>query len=922
MQLQWLTLLLLSATTVGAQSLPSEMYYSPDGKILYTGGKPAEGFYAKDSIRSIYLTFGQPDWWDLLADNYESETLLPATMTVNGVVYDSVGVRFRGNTSYTMTGNSPKKSFAVETDFIDEDQEFMGYKNLKFNNAHQDATFMREVLYCRMAARHTPIAKSNYVELYLNGEYWGIYPNIQGVDKTFLEGYFLSNDGARFRATKEDNGGFGGGWGDGTAGMNYLGPDTADYQKYYELKSSDTENSWQKLVDACYSLSTATQANMADVQNVIDVDKALWFLAVENIFTDDDSYVMKGKMDYYVYYEPETGRTTPLEYDGNSSFLTNQATSNSWGPFKNVNNVNYPLLNKLLNIPECRQRYLAHYRTILQETFTTANANALIDSLDAQIRTLVNNDTKKLYPFNQYTSGISSLKTFVQNRRNFLINNAEVAQVAPAIASAVYYNSALEESTPPASEESAIVRTTVTSTNGITKVNLYYSTGLTGNFTATEMFDDGLHNDIEASDGIFGGEIPGFNTGTIVRYYIEAIAGNAALSVSYLPTGAEHDVFVYTVQEIANPNGVVINEILASNNSGATDENGDHEDWVELFNTNDFEVDLSGYYMTDDGSEPDKWQIPQGTIIPAQGYLIIWADEDLDDGPLHADFKLSAGGEAVVLSNQSLSIVDEVEFGAQTTDLGYARFPNGTGDFRIQQATFNTNNNIQIVVSGIAVNELLASNVDGVTDEAGDHEDWIELFNKNDFDVDLSGLFISDDTSNLAKWAIPQGTTIAAKGYLIVWADEEGVEGPLHTSFKLSATGESVILSNGLENILDRIDFGPQTADLAYARIPNGTGNFVIQAPTFAANNETISALAPELSNDFLLYPNPVDQNLHVQLTGLASETEYYIVDQFGRTALRGIITAENTVVSVQDLPSGLYYFKADGFVPGKLLKL
>lgn len=686
--------LLLSITHVYSQELPAEMYLSADGKTLYTGGKAPSGFYEKTIIRDIHLDFPQPNYWSLLTSNYETETEIPASMTVDNVTYDSVGVRFRGNTSYFMIGNSSKKSFAVSTDFIHDDQEMEGYKNFKFNNAHQDASFMREVLYCQMSARHTPIAKANYIHLFLNNEDWGIYPNIQAIDKTFLEGYFLSNDGARFRATTEEigMGGGGPGWGDGTAGMNYLGQDTSTYQEHYDLKSSDIENPWQKLIDACQTLSTATTSNMETVSAKIDIDKALWFLAVENIFTDDDSYIMKGKMDYYVHYEPETDRTTPLEYDGNSTFQSNAATSNNWGPFKNVTNVNYPLLNKLLNIPEWRQRYLAHYRTILQETFTTEKANALIDSIDLQIKALVAADTKKLYSTAQYTSGVPALKTFVANRRTFLLSNTEVAQLAPVIQSASYYNSALVEYQPPVADETVYVKATVTSSNGINKVHLYYATGIVGNFTVTSMFDDGAHEDGQADDGVYGSAIPGYTSGTMVRYYIEAIAGNASLSASYLPTGAEHDVYIYTVTENLSPNGVVINEILASNDAGATDEAGDQDDWIELYNTNDFEVDLSDFFLSDDVTKPDKWQLPAGTLIPADSYLIIWADEEQEEGVLHTNFKLSAGGEVVILSDPFLNIVDSVVYGVQTTDMAYARIPNGIGHFVIQQPTFNDNN--------------------------------------------------------------------------------------------------------------------------------------------------------------------------------------------------------------------------------------
>ena len=338
------------------------------------------------------------------------------------------------------------------------------------------------------------------------------------MDKSFLEDWFLSNDGAKWRATVEGSGPGGGGgpgWGDGTAGMNYLGTDTTQYQKYYDLKSSDIDEEWPKLIHACQVLSTAAANNKEVVAQTLDIDKILWFLAAENIFADDDSYVMKGKMDYYVYYEPETGLTFPLEYDGNSAFLSEAATS--WTPFKNVTNVNYPLLNKLLNIPEWRQRYLAHYRTILNETFTTQNANALIDSIDAQIKALVAADTKKLYTTAQYTSNVTSLKSFFNNRRTYLLNNAEVKQEAPQILSVTYSNISEEEFTAPKGGEEAYVTAQVTATAGISKVNLYYDDGLLGNFVAVEMTDDGLHHDLVAADGVYGASIPGFAAGTLVR---------------------------------------------------------------------------------------------------------------------------------------------------------------------------------------------------------------------------------------------------------------------------------------------------------------------------------------------------------------------------------------------------------------------
>ena len=87
-----------------ALTLPGEMFFSADGKILYSGGQPAEGLYDKTVIRNVYLDFAQSDYWTQLTNNYASETDIPATMIIDGQTYADVGVRFRGNTSYTTIG--------------------------------------------------------------------------------------------------------------------------------------------------------------------------------------------------------------------------------------------------------------------------------------------------------------------------------------------------------------------------------------------------------------------------------------------------------------------------------------------------------------------------------------------------------------------------------------------------------------------------------------------------------------------------------------------------------------------------------------------------------------------------------------------------------------------------------------------------
>lgn len=672
------------------------MYFSPADHILYTNGRASEGLYDESQIRTFQLWFSQADYWQQLKNNYQSKTDLPATLIVDGDTFPNVGVRFKGQTSYMMAQTSDKKSFNITLDYADPEQNLEGYETLNLNNAFQDASFMREVSYLHQIRRHIPAAKATFVKLFINGQNWGIYPHVQQLNGDLIKEWFFSNDGTRWRADRPDGtvgggpGGPGGGWGDGTAGLNYLGADTATYQQYYTLKKANKANPWDDLVQVCDVLNNTPLAELEEaIKPILDLDRTLWFLATEIAFSDDDSYVFKGKMDYYLYWDPETGRITPLEFDGNSVMKSNAV---NWGAFYNANKVNYPLLNKLLAVPSIRQRYLAHLRTILQDEMNPTEFNALIDQYDALISAEVQADPKKMSTYAQYGSEKQVLKNFVQNHRNTLQSNLEVNVTGPAIASATLLSNGGEWANPVAGE-TPTVTATVTSAEGIAGVYLYYSANLYGNFSKMEMFDDGQHGDGASGDGVFGASIPAFNAGDYVRFYIEAKSANTAGTVTYLPAGAEHDVYLYQVNAAwTNSVPVVINELLASNQNAETDENGQHEDWIELYNTSNANFDLSGYFITDNPSNLDKWEFPAGTVLPPNGYLILWADEDSSQGPYHCNFKLSAAGEFLALLDPALNFVDMLDFPQQVTDMGYARVPNGTGPFVIQNRTFAANN--------------------------------------------------------------------------------------------------------------------------------------------------------------------------------------------------------------------------------------
>ena len=129
-----------------------------------------------------------------------------------------------------------------------------------------------------------------------------------------------------------------------------------------------------------------------------------------------------------------------------------------------------------------------------------------------------------------------------------------------------------------------------------------------------------------------------------------------------------------------------INEFLASNSNVLADEHGDFDDWVELFNPGPLPVDIGGWYVTDDLSKPNKWQIPATepatTTVQPGGFLLLWFDREMWQGVLHVDAKLSADGEDIGLFRPDGTPVDALSFGPQTANISYGRMPDGGDAFQ------------------------------------------------------------------------------------------------------------------------------------------------------------------------------------------------------------------------------------------------
>ncbi len=129
---------------------------------------------------------------------------------------------------------------------------------------------------------------------------------------------------------------------------------------------------------------------------------------------------------------------------------------------------------------------------------------------------------------------------------------------------------------------------------------------------------------------------------------------------------------------------IVINELMAANALTMVDEAQLAGDWVELHNPTGQDIPLHGYWLTDDLTQPQKWFIPDGLVLPAGGYFIFWLDDTPERGPRHAAFALADEGEALGFARPDGSWIDRVEFGAQEVDFSAAREPDGSATWVIE----------------------------------------------------------------------------------------------------------------------------------------------------------------------------------------------------------------------------------------------
>jgi len=648
--------------------------------------------FRNDVVPRIDIQIAQADLDFIFEpDNAFSYVEHPATFIFNnGTVLDTVenvGFRLRGNTSRTAS----KKSFKVSFNTF-ESQKYRGLQKMNLNGEHNDPSTVRARLAWDMLRwAEVPGSRANHVELYVNGNYFGIYANIEHIDDNFIDSYFGNDEGNLYKNIYPCD-------------MAYKGSDPDAYKeeifgrRAYQLRTNTERDDYADFANLVDIVNNTPIENLeCELEEVLNVENFLKCIAFDVLIGNWDG-PHYNKNNFYLYHNPSTGKFEYIPYDLDNT-LGIDWLNRDWGTrdmydWAQHGDTGRPFYNRTLEVPAFRARYSIYMQEFLEEFFNAETLFPYIDVMRDQVAPFIMNDP--FYPLDygfsvndfqdsfdddlDYFQTDYSIKDYITTRIESCEEQLDLVNTAPIISEV--------KNNYPLSGEDLVIFAEVRDENPDFEMRLCYTFPANATPICVEMQDEGFNSDVEAGDGIYTMDLNFPLLADEFSYYVEA-TDNEGL-VNRIPTCGQR-IIAYPFAE----NDLVINEIMASNLSTVADETDTYEDWIEIYNRGPEAVDLGDYFLTDNFNIPGKWQLPK-TTLAANDYLLIWADNDPEDGvDNHATFKLSGDGEEVGLFQKvsdAFTAIDLVRFDALAEDESYARVPNGTGDFASHFSTPSWNN--------------------------------------------------------------------------------------------------------------------------------------------------------------------------------------------------------------------------------------
>lgn len=408
------------------------------------------------------------DNWDEFLKSCENEEYARCAVVIDGEAYQNIAIRAKGNTSLSMVSSmdSDRYSFKLEFDHYDSGRSYYGLDKLSLNNLIQDITYMKDYLtYRMMGAFGVDAPLCSYVDITVNGQDWGLYLAVEGVEDGFLRRNYGSASGALYKPDSmsfgggrgngrefrmenfegfEENGtplsppegrafksrpdisgessgqssgpaGFAGGPGGGMGGddvkLRYIDDDPDSYSNIFQNAKTDVTKADQtRLIASLKSLNEGTS-----LETVLDIDEVLRYFVVHNFVRNGDSYTGSMVHNYYLY--EENGRLSMIPWDYNLAYGTFQggdAGSEVNAPIDTPvsGGDSRPMVDWIFSNSEYTELYHQYFREFLE----AVDPAALIDEAEALIASYVKKDPTRFYAFEEFEAGVGTLRAFCRLR--------------------------------------------------------------------------------------------------------------------------------------------------------------------------------------------------------------------------------------------------------------------------------------------------------------------------------------------------------------------------------------------------------------------------------------------------------------------------------------------------------------------------
>lgn len=492
-------------------------YWTVTLLLFFSISLKGQDIYDIERIQEVKL-YIEDQYWDNKLNAYKKQGIdkrVLATLVLNGITYDSVGVRYKGNSSYfnTRKENDSKLPLNVKIDYMKKNQYLPGnFKRLKLSNVFRDPSFLREVLSYEIIGNYMPTPRANFAKVYINDEYLGLYNNTESIDSRFTTKRFGTSEGVLFKCDpvwKAKN--VVGCLPNQKSNLVYQGADVACYENNYELKSGE---GWRELIRMIDVLNNQTER----VESVMNVNQVLWMHALNNVLVNLDSYIGRLCHNYYLYQDT-FGIFQPIIWDLNMSFggfrfdgsgkaLDNESLQQfSLFTHYKSKNAERPLIYLLLKNTLYRKVYLAMVQTILKNHFIEGQYKERAKKIQSLIEHEVAGDENRLYSYESFlqnldestmakTASIIGITELMDARITYLKNHPVFQKKSPVISNVKHKEVDDQISI------TANIDGNVDAEGKLLKVYLVYRNA--GVFNRVQMLDEGTESDGVANDKIYG----------------------------------------------------------------------------------------------------------------------------------------------------------------------------------------------------------------------------------------------------------------------------------------------------------------------------------------------------------------------------------------------------------------------------------